>query len=308
MPGTSWNFYVDIDGQNLRVDKYLVGKIPELSRSKIQSLIEIGNLKIDEIRIDKCNYRLTSGQKLNLEIIEEEKTSTDYSTFNIEELYVDSDTIVINKPAGLVVHPGSGHETASIAGYAKNRWPEIISVGQRDRPGIVHRLDKDTSGVLILARSQRAYEWYINLFKTHKIHKTYLGLVDGNPPTSEGRIDVPLLRDPVHRQKISIGHHGEGRNAVTDYCEVERFSDHSLLSISPITGRTHQIRVHMAFVGTPIAGDKVYGKKRPSIDLNRFFLHAYKIEFIPYGDNELTTLTASIPEELKEILNDLRSR
>jgi 23S rRNA pseudouridine1911/1915/1917 synthase len=286
-------------GAEDRIDKFLADALKSESRSIIQSLILGGNVMIDGTLVLKNNQRVSSGQKVLIHLIDLQPAELRAADLNYEVIFVDEDTIVINKPAGVVVHPGAGNETNSLVNFALWHWPEIKCVGQPDRPGVVHRLDKDTSGVILMARSQKAYDWFISQFKSHKVIKVYLTLVDGHPPTPEGRIDAPLLRDPLHRQRMSVGKLGYGRKAITEYHQLERFSEHELLRVNPITGRTHQIRVHLAFLGTPVVGDKVYGRNKASLPIKRFFLHAQELSICLPNKVNATTFTSSLPLNLE---------
>jgi 23S rRNA pseudouridine1911/1915/1917 synthase len=294
-------------GVDARIDKFLADALKAFSRSKIQSLILGGNVMINGTLVMKCNQHVSPGQKVLINLIDVQPLQLHAADLDFEVIYIDEDTIVINKPAGVVVHPGAGKETNSLVSFALWNWPEIKSVGQPDRPGIVHRLDKDTSGVILMARSQNAYDWYISQFKSHKVKKVYLALVDGHPQTPEGRIETPILRDPLHRQRMSVGKVGHGRKAITEYHQVEKFAEHELLRVNPISGRTHQIRVHMAFIGTPVVGDRIYGRNKTSLPIKRFFLHAQELSICLPKSNNVTKFTSSLPEELENILVDLRN-
>lgn len=294
-------------GADSRIDKFLADALKTVSRSKIQSLILSGYVMIDGSSVLKSNQHVSAGQKVTIQLTDMQPLELVAADLDYDVIYIDEDTIVINKPAGVVVHPGAGKETNSLVNFALWKWPEIKSVGQSDRPGIVHRLDKDTSGVVLMARSQKAYDWYISQFKSHKVKKVYIALVDGHPPTTEGRIDAPLLRDPLHRQRMSVGKLGHGRKAITEYHQLERFAEHELLSVNPLTGRTHQIRVHLAFLGTPVVGDKVYGRNKSSLPINRFFLHAQELSICLPGKLDATTFTSLMPSDLQKILFELRN-
>jgi len=178
-------------------------------------------------------------------------------------------------------------------------------VGEAERPGIVHRLDKDTSGVLILARNETAYNWLVRQFKSRKTMKTYLALVDGQPPTPSGRIEAAIGRDEKNRQRMAVVYGDKGKNAVTEYHTLETYADHTLLEVQPLTGRTHQIRVHLAFIGCPVTGDRIYGRRKKSLDIPRFFLHAHKLSIRLPGEEEPTEFTAPQAADLKEILTTL---
>src|SRR5688572_13562672 len=176
-----------------------------------------------------------------------------------------------------------------------------------ERPGVVHRLDKDTSGLILLAKNERAHRWLQDQFRLRKVEKTYLALVDGKPPTPSGRVEAYIGRDPSHRRRMAIVPESRGREAISEYKTVESFKDHTLLKFHPITGRTHQIRLHCAFLGCPIVGDEVYGRKKSSIEMERHFLHAYQLRIVLPGEKEPRIFEAPLPEELESVLTFLRS-
>jgi 23S rRNA pseudouridine1911/1915/1917 synthase len=179
-------------------------------------------------------------------------------------------------------------------------------VGGEERPGVVHRLDKETSGLIALAKNDHALHLLQEQFQAREVHKTYLALVDGKPPTASGRIQAPIGRDPAHRKQMSIVGEGKGREAVTEYATRESFTQHSLLELHPVTGRTHQIRLHCAFLGCPVVGDRVYGRRRPSIPMERHFLHAWRLELVLPSASTRQEFVAPLPRELEEILSALR--
>jgi len=195
----------------------------------------------------------------------------------LQVVFEDNNVLVVNKPAGLVVHPGAGHRTGTLVNAALAHDPSMMGVGGEERPGVVHRLDKDTSGLLVLAKNDAAMKVLQDQFQGRAVRKTYLALVDGRPPTATGRIQAAIGRDPIRRKRMSILPEGKGRGAETEYTTVEVLGEHTLLEVHPITGRTHQIRLHLSFLGCPIAGDTVYGRRRRSIALERHFLHAWKL-------------------------------
>jgi len=295
------------DPQPGRIDKFLADQLADVSRSSIQKFIQKGLVTVDGLPIEKSNTRLESGQVVSIEIPEQEDHALLAEDLTLDVIYVDENSIVINKPAGMVVHPGAGNESGTVVNALLAQWPEVSEVGDPERPGIVHRLDKETSGVLLIARNQKAYEWYVSQFKSRKTKKTYLALVDGHPPTPEGRIEAPILRDAKHRQRMAVGLQGQGRSAITEYFRVKQFHDHDYLEVHPLTGRTHQIRVHMAYLGCPITGDTIYGHKHPSIEMGRFFLHAQSLLISLPREKQLTSFHAKLPHDLQLILAKLEN-
>jgi len=206
-----------------------------------------------------------------------------------------------------VVHPAAGHYSGTLVHAVLGYDPEIEGIGGEGRPGIVHRLDKQTSGLILLAKNDKSLLWLQDQFRLRKVDKRYIALVDGKPPTASGRVEAAIGRDPSHRKKMAILPEGRGREAVSEYITKEVFANHTLLEFHPLTGRTHQIRLHCAFLGCPIAGDEIYGKKHPSINIGRHFLHANKLTIALPGEKQKRTFEIPLPAELEELLLELRS-
>jgi 23S rRNA pseudouridine1911/1915/1917 synthase len=179
-------------------------------------------------------------------------------------------------------------------------------INGEQRPGVVHRLDKDTSGILLLAKNGQAHNWLVNQFRLRKVQKVYLALVDGHPPTPKGRIETPIGRDPNDRQRMAVVPAEKGRDAISEFFTRETFPKHTLLEVHPFTGRTHQIRVHLAYIGCPVASDSVYGHHRASLDLGRQFLHAFRLTVILPGEKQPRTFEAPLPSDLDTVLRRLR--
>ena len=207
----------------------------------------------------------------------------------------------------MVVHPAAGHSSGTLVNAMLGYDPEIEGIGGEERPGVVHRLDKETSGLILLAKNERAHRWLQDQFRLRKVEKTYLALVDGKPPTPTGRVETYVGRDPSHRKQMANVPESRGREAISEYKTVESFRSHTLLEFHPFTGRTHQIRLHCAFLGCPIAGDQVYGRKKSTVEIDRHFLHAYRLKIILPGEKETQLFEAPLPEELVDALNRLRS-
>jgi 23S rRNA pseudouridine1911/1915/1917 synthase len=181
-------------------------------------------------------------------------------------------------------------------------------VGGEERPGVVHRLDKETSGLILMAKNDRAHRWLQDQFRLRKVVKQYLALVDGQPPTPSGKIDAPIGRDPSHRKKMAVLPVGKGREAITEYSSKEVFTHHTLIEAHPLTGRTHQIRLHLSMIGCPIVGDSIYGRKKASLPIDRHFLHAYRLCICLPGEEKDRIFEAPLPQDLQQILSDLRSQ
>lgn len=298
------SFIFDAEDES-RLDKYLVGKVPSLSRAKIQNFISAGMARVNDQLVQKPAHSLETGDKIEFVISESADEEVAEERGGLDVLYFDESIVVINKAAGQVVHPGAGHSGGTLVNTALGLWPEMREVGEPTRPGVVHRLDKDTSGVLLLARNQVAYEWLVKQFKSRKTQKTYLALVDGAPPTPTGKIEAAVARDAQHRQRMAVAYAGSGRKATTEYHTIKGFGHHTLLEVRPLTGRTHQIRVHMAFLGCPVTGDRVYGRRKPSLPISRFFLHASRIKIMLPGETQFTEFSAPLPGDLEQVIKNL---
>jgi len=223
-------------------------------------------------------------------------------------IFENDDLLIVNKPAGMVVHPAAGHQTGTLIHAVLNHAPEIEGIGGQQRPGVVHRLDKDTSGLIILAKNDRSHRWIQDQFKSRKVQKVYAALVDGKPPTPSGRVEASIGRDLKSRKKMAVVAPQKGRQAISEYHTLEIFADHTLLEVQPVTGRTHQIRLHLAFLGCPVCGDIVYGKKHPTIPISRQFLHAQRLALCLPGEEIPRLFEAPLPDELTNILDNLRQR
>lgn len=293
---------------NPRLDKFMAEQISHLSRVKLQEMISNGEVQINGKVVTKAAQKLEHGDQVETVLVFEEEDELKKQAFELDVLYEDENVIVINKPAGLVVHPGAGHNKNTLVNALIYHWSEIAQVGEPKRPGIVHRLDKETSGVMIVARNQTAYEWLVKQFKGRKVQKSYLALVDGTPPTPTGRIETRIGRDEKIRQRMAVTYGEKGRKAVTEYFTKQDYLDHTLVEVNPLSGRTHQIRVHMAFIGCSVAGDRVYGRRKSSLEIDRFFLHASGLSIRLPGEREERSFEAPLPQDLQEILEQLESK
>ncbi len=291
-----------------RLDKFLVNSLPEFSRSRIQGLIKDEQVMVARKIITKTGYMVEPGDEVQITIPEAVPSELVPEDIPLNIVFENNDLVIVNKPAGMVVHPGAGHFSGTLVHAALAAIPDLEGIGGEERPGVVHRLDKETSGLIILAKNERAHRWLQDQFRLRAVQKVYLALVDGKPPTPTGRIEAEIARDPSHRKQMAVVSDGRGRPAVTEYKTLEQFEKHTLVEAHPLTGRTHQIRLHLAFVGCPITGDTVYGKRTPSVDLNRHFLHAARISIIFPGEKTSRTFEVSLPEELETVLEKLRTK
>jgi 23S rRNA pseudouridine1911/1915/1917 synthase len=292
--------------QAQRLDKYLAACLPEFSRTRLQGLIEDGLVTVDGALPRKAGQLLDGRAVIQVHIPPPVPSELTPEDIPLEIVFENEDMIVVNKPAGMVVHPAAGHDSGTLVHAALAHAPDIEGIGGEQRPGVVHRLDKDTSGLILLAKNDLAHRWLQDQFRLRKVQKTYLALVDGHPPTPAGRIEAPVGRDTQARKKMAIVTPQKGRPAISEYQTLETFPDHTLLEMHPITGRTHQIRLHLAFLGCPVVGDTVYGRHKPSVPLSRHFLHAYRLTVLLRGESQPRTFEAPLPEELVRVLENLR--
>lgn len=286
-----------------RVDKYIALKVPELSRSQVQRLIEEGLVIVDG-KVPKPSHQVEIGEEILVHVPPPKPLEIRPQTIPLDVVYEDEDIVVVNKPAGMVVHPGSGHRTGTLAGALLARYPNLAGVGQKLRPGIVHRLDKGSSGLLVVARNEKALRNLQGQFKRREVEKTYLILVEGRLEPERGAIEAPIGRHAKHRKRMAVVK--DGKPARTEYKVLEYFDQHTLAEVKPVTGRTHQVRVHFAAIGHPLVGDPVYGFRKQRLGLERQFLHAYKLSFALPSTGERVEFTAELAEDLQEVLESLR--
>jgi 23S rRNA pseudouridine1911/1915/1917 synthase len=289
-----------------RLDKALQGRYPELSRARWLNLIKDGFVRINGNYARKGGQLVQSGDQIEATIPPPQPAELEPEPMPLNILYEDVRVVVIDKPAGIVVHPAVGHERGTLVNAVLAHAPQIQGVGGEVRPGVVHRLDKDTSGILLMAKDERAHRWLQEQFRLRKAEKTYLALVDGKPPTPKGRIEAPIGRSAEERKKMAIVPPGKGRAAISEYRTLEVFPRHTLLEVHPITGRTHQIRLHLQFIGCPVVGDRVYGRQKPTLPIDRHFLHAARLSVILPGETQPRLFESPLPKELSDLLETLR--
>ncbi len=289
-----------------RLDKYLSLMLPELSRSRVQRLIEGEKISVDGEIITKKSFILDkAGQEILIIIPDPDPINIHPEKLPLDIIFEDNDVIVVNKPAGMVMHPAPGHSSGTLVHAALGYDEFLQGIGGKMRPGIVHRLDKDTSGVVLIAKNDHTHKWLQKQFKDRATEKFYIALVEKHPPTSTGKIEAPIYRDPKNRKKMCIAPVGKGKDAVTIFRTIEAFNRFTLLEVQILTGRTHQIRVHLSSLGCPVVGDTIYGYSTPSLKTDRHFLHAKSISIRLPGCEEKTCFIADLPEELTEILKNL---
>jgi 23S rRNA pseudouridine1911/1915/1917 synthase len=293
--------------RELRLDKFLADYLEKYSRSYVQKLISEGRVNVDGFPIYKKSELLNPGAEVEVTIPPAKDTSLVGEDIPLDILFENDDLIVINKPAGMVVHPALGHASGTLVQAVLGYAPEIEGVGGIKRPGLVHRLDQNTSGVIMLAKNDRAHQFLQDQFQARTVDKQYLALVDGRPPTPQGRVEVAIGRDSKYRQRMAPALERDGKEAISEYFTQETFPEHTLIKVSILTGRTHQIRVHMAFLGCPVVGDTVYGRKKPSIKIQRHFLHAFRLSILIPGEKTKKTFEAPLASELFDVLDLLRN-
>jgi 23S rRNA pseudouridine1911/1915/1917 synthase len=305
---TAQPLYLQVDLPAARLDQWLAQSIPQLSRSQLQKLIRQGQVLVAG-QPARPSAALQPGDVVTVHLPAPEPAALQPETTPLDVVYEDDDLVVINKPAGMVVHPAQGHSRGTLVNALLARYPDLAALaeddsGAADRPGIVHRLDRDTSGLMIVARTPAALRRLQQQFKARTVEKIYLALVFGRPEAAEGIIDVPLGRDPRFRQKIAP--RPDGKPARTHYRVIEDFGAYSLLEIGLETGRTHQIRVHLAWLKCPVVGDTVYGRKKNVLGLKRQFLHAWRLAFQHPRTGETIQLEAPLDLHLQAVLDQLR--
>jgi 23S rRNA pseudouridine1911/1915/1917 synthase len=290
-----------------RLDKFLVEQLPEFSRSRLQSLIKDGRVTVDGVIASKSGQSLDHESQIVVEIPPPQPAELVAEAIDLDIIFENDDLLVVNKPAGMVVHPSAGHQSGTLVHAALAHAADIEGVGGIQRPGVVHRLDKDTSGLILMAKNDATHQWLQNQFSSRQVEKFYVALVDGAPPTSRGRVEAAVGRDPNNRKKMAVVPPGYGRAAVTEYLTVQKYPEHTLLEVHPLTGRTHQIRVHLAFLECPVVGDRVYGRRHASLPVDRQFLHAAKLRIRLPGETQFSEFEAPLPEDLTNTLDVLDS-
>lgn len=280
-----------------RLDKFLASQLSDVSRGRIQTAIKDGLVLVNGKKVLEPDFQVSENDQIDLPKFEKEDLKP--FDFHLKIVFENEDLAVIDKPAGLVVHPGAGNPEETLANILISKYPNIRNVGDPHRPGIVHRLDEDTSGLIVVAKNQKTLEYLKNLFQSRSVEKEYLALVHGTTKMHE-IINEPLEKVPL-KQKMKVG---SGKEAVTEYnlLASDQAGQFSLLRVKLHTGRTHQIRAHLAHIGHPIVGDSVYGKKSDLLD--RQFLHAYRLKF-QLPDGSTIELLSELPSDLKQVLNKL---
>ena len=286
----------------LRLDIFLSSRCSDLSRARVQSLIDDGNVMLGQ-QLAKRSYKMQFGDEAKLRVPPPEIALAIPQDLPINVVYEDKDLLVVDKSAGMTVHPSPGHSLGTLVNALLAYCPDLTGVGGALRPGIVHRLDKDTSGLLVVAKNDRTHQSLQAQFKARSVHKIYQALVWGSPDPSSGIIEGPIARHQHHRKRMAIA--SGGKNATTDYRTLHAYKEMSLLEVTPKTGRTHQIRVHLASIGHSIVGDCLYSRTKS--DLGRHFLHATTLGFYLPSNEKYVEFFSPLPIELRLFIDGLNS-
>jgi 23S rRNA pseudouridine1911/1915/1917 synthase len=302
------HFTVDAGSAGTRLDRWLVAQLPEISRARLQGLIDDGHVRLAG-RVVKPAYRLRAGEAIDVEIPPPPAETLEPEPIALSVVYEDDDVLVVDKPAGMVVHPGAGQARGTLASAVLAHAPGTAGVGGARRPGVVHRLDKGTSGLLVIAKTSAAYGSLTRQLAARAVARRYVAVVAGRVRRPEGVVDAPIGRHPRDRLRMAVRPEGKGKRAVTRYRVLERFSQHTCLEARLETGRTHQIRVHLASLGHPIVGDQLYGRgpaTKPPIPFEGVALHAIELAFVHPVTQRRTEFGAPLPPRFERLLSHLR--
>lgn len=296
-----------VDGEdNERLDLYLAQELNDMSRSYIQKLIKEGLVKVNN-KLVKPKYIVSEGDYIQVYLPEPKKLEIKPENIPIDIVYEDEDVAVVNKPQGMVVHPAPGNYSGTLVNALLYHLSSLSSINGIIRPGIVHRIDKDTSGLLMVAKNNLAHEELSKQLKAHTINRIYYALVDGNIKEESGTINAPIGRHPIDRKKMAVTDINS-REAITHFKVLERFGQYTLIQAKLETGRTHQIRVHMSYINHPVTGDPVYGGKNQKFNTEGQLLHAKTIGFIHPRTGEYLEFDSPLPEHFTRVLNILRRK
>ena len=303
-------FNLEVETAGERLDRYVSQELPELSRSRIQQLIVEGNVKLNHQVCTTKKIAVKLGDRISIKIPEVTPLELQAQDIPLDILYEDDQLLILNKPAGLVVHPAPGHPDGTLVNALLAHCPHLPGIGGVQRPGIVHRLDKDTTGAIAIAKTDIAYHSLQAQLQAKTARRSYLGVVYGAPKTADGMIDLPIGRHPQDRKKMAVVPIEKGgRSAITHWQVAERLGNYTLIHFQLETGRTHQIRVHSAQIGHPIVGDPVYGSGRSlGVNLPGQALHAWRLQLQHPVSHEWISVTATPPATFNTLVQILRRR
>ena len=287
-----------------RIDTYISKKNDKISRTHTKKLIDDDKITVNE-KCVKSSYKVKKDDVINIVIPEPKVLNVDAEDIDIDIIYEDDDVCVVNKPQGMVVHPAVGNLTGTLVNALLKKCKNLSSINGVIRPGIVHRIDKDTSGILVVAKNDYAHRKLAEQIKEHSVNRRYIAIVEGRLKDDYGTIDEPIGRHPIQRKKMAVVENG--RNAITHFKVLERFKNNTLIEAKLETGRTHQIRVHMAYIGHPLVGDPVYGYKKQRFNLKGQALHAKTLGFVHPTTNKYMEFNVSPPEYFEKLLKILRN-
>ncbi len=299
------NFKILKQDEDKRIDSFLNSSLEDISRSRIQKLIEDNEILVNNKPINK-NYKLKENDTILINIEEPKEINILPENIHLNIVYEDNDVILINKPQNMVVHPANGHYSGTLVNALMYHCKDNLSgINGVMRPGIVHRIDKDTSGILIVAKNDKAHQSLASQLENHSMTRVYYAIVYNNLKNDTGTIDAPIGRHPIDRKKMAVTDKN-GKRAVTHYEVLKRFKKYTFIKLKLETGRTHQIRVHMSYIGNPLLGDTVYGKEKQPFKLLGQVLHAKVLGFIHPITNEYMEFETELPQYFKELLNKLQ--
>ncbi len=307
MPEQTLTLSADEPGQ--RLDKFLLAQLPGYSRAQAQALIRSGCVLVDGAA-RKTGYKFKGGEQVQVRIPPREERSVEPEDIPLDIVYEDAQLAVINKAAGMVTHPGPGNESGTLVNALLARYPELADMMDdpqaQDRLGIVHRLDRGTSGLLVAARDKPSLLALMRQFQERSVDKVYLALLEQRPKSNTGLIDAPIARDPRQRKRMAVQRSGKPAQTEFEVLDDDFQGDRALVRLKLLTGRTHQIRVHMAFIGCPLVGDSVYGRRKQRVRLKRQFLHARELAFDHPVTGERLSFVSELPVGLRAVMDKLR--
>lgn len=304
MPDKNIEIIVENEDSGKRIDAYLSSKVEDMSRAQIQKLIEQGNITVNN-KSQKSNYKVKDKDFIVVAIPEPVELEINAEDIDIEIMYEDEDLVVVNKPQGMVVHPAAGNYSGTLVNALLGKCKSLSGINGVIRPGIVHRIDKDTTGVLVVAKNDNAHRSLTEQIKEHSVKRIYIALVEGRVKNDSGTISLPIGRHPVERKKMAVVNKN-GRNAVTHFRVIQRYRENTLIEARLETGRTHQIRVHMSYIGHPLVGDPVYGFKKQKFKLKGQALHAQTLGFIHPRTGAYMEFSAPLPQYFIDLIEKLK--